>query len=804
MSPVIRRLDGYIFREIISYALLGLAVFTFIFFVPQLVRLMELVVRHSAGLGTIALLFACTLPAVLTFTVPMSVLVGTLIGLGRLSADSELVALQALGIDRRRLLWPVGALALATTLLTLAMTLWLGPRALARFHSIERDIAAGQASYQVQPRVFDERFPGLVLYVQDLDASATRWRGIFLAPSGADAASQITFAQEAIVVPDPAQGVLQLHLKNGTTHEFDRHEPNRYSVSTFGESDIPVAVGTLGREKKPELSVAEQAMPALLIGAATGLREARIELQRRLSFPAACLVFALLGVPLGVRPHRGGRAMGFVVTLLMICGYYLLFIFGAGLARRGAISPFLGMWSANIIAGALGLALVPGLDRIRSEGGFSAWYEEKTRKFAGWRARQRRAAEARPARDAETAVARDAALRSEIRTGPPPAASTEARNGTLAAVRLGRSFGFPLLIDVYLVGTFLYYFLLFLIGFLFLFHAFTFFELLEDIGRHQVPLRVVLNYFYYLTPFMIYQLLPVAALVGVLVTLGILSKNNEVTAFKAAGVSLYRLAVPMLAAGLVLALGMFVLDDTYLPEANQRQDSLRNQIKGRPARTFFQPRRQWIFGENAKLYNYELFDPDRNLFGGLNVFELDPQTFQLRRRVFATRGHWEEAIKTWILEEGWVRDLEASRVTQYVPFRVWELAELSEPPSYFNREVRPSSQLNWLELDRYIRDLQTAGFDVARLSVQWHKKIAFPLITPIIILLAIPFAFLVGRRGAVGGLAVGVGIGIIYWATSALFEALGAVGQLPPLISGWAPTFIFGFGGMYFFLRMKT
>ena len=93
---------------------------------------------------------------------------------------------------------------------------------------------------------------------------------------------------------------------------------------------------------------------------------------------------------------------------------------------------------------------------------------------------------------------------------------------------------------------------------------------------------------------------------------------------------------------------------------------------------------------------------------------------------------------------------------------------------------------------------------MARLSVQWHKKLAFPLIAPIIVLLAIPFAFLVGTRGAVGGLALGVAMGIVYWATSALFEAMGAVGQLPPLLAGWAPDAIFSFLGLYFFLKMPT
>jgi LPS export ABC transporter permease LptG len=359
-------------------------------------------------------------------------------------------------------------------------------------------------------------------------------------------------------------------------------------------------------------------------------------------------------------------------------------------------------------------------------------------------------------------------------------------------------------LDLYLLRSFFFYFLLLLAGFVLLFQAFTFFELLDDIARHRAPFLMVVNYFRYLAPFLAYQLAPLAALAAALVTFGVMAKHNEVVACNASGVSLYRLALPLLLAGIALAGAMLVLDDTYLPYANQRQDALRNQIKGRPAQTFYQPRRQWIFGEASKVYNYALFDPDSNLFGGLNVFQLDPATFQMRRRVFANRAHWEEHQKIWILESGWVRDFDSSTITRYVPFTVYTLAELTEPPGYFKREVRQYYQMNWRDLRQYIRDLQQAGFDVAKLSVQWHKKIAFPLIAPIIVLLAVPFAFLVGTRGSVGGIALGVAIALVYWATSALFEALGNVGQLPPLLAGWAPDTIFGFLGLYFFLKMPT
>jgi lipopolysaccharide export LptBFGC system permease protein LptF len=282
-----------------------------------------------------------------------------------------------------------------------------------------------------------------------------------------------------------------------------------------------------------------------------------------------------------------------------------------------------------------------------------------------------------------------------------------------------------------------------------------------------------------------------------------MSKNNEIVACKASGISLYRLAVPLLLSGICLAAGMVVLDETILPYANQRQDALRNQIKGRPAQTYTHPER-WIFGENSKIYNYDFFDSAQNLFGGLTVLELDPVNFQVRRRVFAGRAKWSDAQKIWVLESGWLRDFADGKVARYERFHVKDLPELIEPPSYFNREVLPAFQMNWEQLRRYIDDLHKSGFDVSALTVQWHRKLAFPLIAPVSMLLAFPFAFLVGTRGAIGGVAVGIGIAIAYWLGAELLTAMGAVGELPPLVAGWSPDIIFAFFAMYFFFKMPT
>ncbi len=774
-----RILDRYIVREVFRHALLGLIVFTFVFFVPQLVRLMGFFVRHSGSGVQIFKLFLCIFPGVFVFTVPMATLIGVLLGLGRMSADSEIIALTALGIGRRRILLPVGVLALTGGIVTLIMTIWLGPLALRTFRATEADLMASQVSFQLQPRVFEER-PRLVLYINDVTASGTQWHGVFLAETGGENGSRLTLAENAIVIAEPKEGKLELHLQGGTTHEFSREDADHYSVTAFGQSDWPLEVSGLVPSAPRQMNNAERSVRELFRDNGPGWREARVELHRRFAFPMACFAFALIAVPLGAQPRRGGRAAGSLLAVVLIATYYLLSVMGAGLARQGSVTPATGIWIADAVLALIGLALLPRMEQFRGE---SRWLRPSSFLRSRRRLMRRRRAQARSR-----------------------AVTANGSDGERAAQEAAEPSGgsFPRLLDLYLVRRFLSYFALLMAAFIFLFETFTFFELLDDIARHRVPFLIVVDYFRYLAPYLFYQLAPLGALVAVLVALGIMSKNNEIVAIKASGISLYRLAAPLLIAGLGLTATMMLLDDTYLPYANQRQDALRNQIKGKPAQTYTQPQR-WIFGENNKIYNYDLFDPSQKLFGGLTVLEIDPRDFQLRRRIFATRARWSESQKVWILEGGWVRDFSDGTIVKYERLPpVTSLPELVEPPSYFNREVRQAFQLSWRELSVYIEGLHRAGFDVSNLTVQWHRKLAFPIIAPVIMLLAIPFAFLVGTRGALGGVALGVAIGIVYWSLAELLQAMGGVGQLPPLVAAWSPDIIFFFLGLYFFFKMPT
>ena len=223
-----RIIDRYICREVLSHTLLGAAVLTFALFVPRLVQLMDLIVRHAGGAGEVAELFLCTFPSVLSFTIPTAVLLGVLVGLGRMSADSELIAMNSVGMGLRRLLVPVGLLAMGAVTVTLCMTLWLGPLSVRTLRALEERLITTQASFQVEPRVFDERFPHLVLYVQDVSAAATQWHGVFLAESGAGDTSRLTLAEDAIVIADRAGDKLEVHLRNGSAHEVAASDPSHY------------------------------------------------------------------------------------------------------------------------------------------------------------------------------------------------------------------------------------------------------------------------------------------------------------------------------------------------------------------------------------------------------------------------------------------------------------------------------------------------------------------------------------------------------------------------------------------------
>jgi LPS export ABC transporter permease LptG len=378
--------------------------------------------------------------------------------------------------------------------------------------------------------------------------------------------------------------------------------------------------------------------------------------------------------------------------------------------------------------------------------------------------------------------------------------------GTTQPPNRGVRWMVPLILDKYVISGFLRYFLLVLCSFVVIFIVFTFFELLEDVVANQIPILVVLNYFRYLLPQIVFYMLPMSVLVAVLVNFGILTRTSQIVAMKASGISLYRLALSLMAVTLLMSGLSFAMQEYVLPGCNQKQDALRDVIKGRRPQTYLRPDRKCMMGERSKIFYYNFFDEHRNLFGDLSIFEFDPASFEIKRRIYATRASWDETRGTWVLEDGWSQVFREQRAVakEFVRFERERFPEITEDPRYFKKEVKQSSQMSYLELRNYIEDLKQSGFDVVRLTVALHKKLSFPVISLIMCLIAIPFSFSMGKRGSLYGVGLSIMIGITYWVLLEFFEQIGGAGKLLPFLAAWAPNLIFGASRVYFLFTIRT
>src|SRR3954468_21864332 len=172
-----KTLDRYIFKEIFFPSLIALVALTFVAFIREIGALLEVMVRQAATISEIGAISLAILPNVLTFTIPMAVLVGILTGFGRMSSDSEAIAFRASGIPMIRVLAPVLTLGLLTFGANLATTVWIAPQTAARLRDLRYEIIAKQVSLEVKPRVFNETLRNRVLYIQHNAREGFNWQG---------------------------------------------------------------------------------------------------------------------------------------------------------------------------------------------------------------------------------------------------------------------------------------------------------------------------------------------------------------------------------------------------------------------------------------------------------------------------------------------------------------------------------------------------------------------------------------------------------------------------------------------------
>lgn len=769
-----RLLSRYVFREILSSSLLATFLASAVIFLQRVDRIFELLVSSNGGARAIATLFALAVPGVLPLTVPFGVLVGILIGLGRMASDGEITAMRAAGVSSRRVIAPVMLFATLAAGLAAYASIRLTPISIRESLRITNALIANRLSAEIQPRVFVEGFPNTILYVRDVRPGETVvWRPVFIADitppeqrsTGMREKAQgplITVAREAIAISDPVHNRIQLSLQDAWNYEMGKDGVARDSSSTRTERLLDAQPPALQSVSFPQMNTRE-----LWKYSGPDQVEARAELHRRFALPVACLTLALLGIPLGIATRKGGKSAGYVigVFLAFFC-YNLSYITLIGLAKQRALPVPVASWLPNVVFGVTGLIFLFRMEKPSERdllGTLQAWFGAGLRKVKSERPQ----------------------------TQKPP---QRGRHWPLL----------PQVLDTYILSGFLFYVWLALSSFVSMTLVYNFFELMPDMIHNHIPLVKMFTYLFFLTPTLVYQILPISVLVAILVAFSVLSRQNEITAFKACGVSVHRLAMPVFITSIVFSGALFAFDYYYVPGANRMQDALRDEIKGRATQTYLNPDRKWIWGSGTRIFYYKYFDPADRTMAGVYVFELDPATFRLTREIWAERAHWERSLQGWVCENGWSSDFANSEGRTYKPYTVATFPELTEAPDYFLKEALQDKQMNFVQLQHYIDDLQQSGFDTLKLQVQLYRKFSMPLFAIIMAFIAVPFGFLIGKRGTMTGIGVSIGIALAYWGIGILFEKLGDVNQLPPAMAAWSPDALFSLAGLYLLMRMRS
>ena len=766
-----RRLDRYIFREILFPGLIALVALTFIVFSQRSGLLLDIILRQSPTASDIWSAVSAILPTVLTVTLPMALLMGILTGFSRLSSDSEAIAMRAAGIPMRRILRPVLLLAIVAWGATMVLSIWVAPQTSQKLQSLRASLALRYPTLELRPQVFYEKpgWPWKLLFMDSQTGDGIQMRGILLVDTKDPDQPEFTLAESGSVAPTNSNRSLQLTLHNSSRHIVDLNNSKRYEILSSPTNTISIDTPAPGAPPAPSVTDTSTEELWKRRQAATATLEETVEFHRRLALPFACLAFALVGFPLGVSTNRGGRSTGLVLSLILMFTYYLALAGGTRITGAGTFSPGLGAWLPNIAFGILGMILLARADRK---------YEHRIIGSLS--------------RGLEWAATRLGATR------------VNRLNLSRWAYTLGQRFRLFRLLDAYVLRGFYFFFAIVLSVFSSLFIVITLFELLPDIIRNKPTNSAVILYFVFLLPQIFFWVAPLAVLLAILINLGTLTKTNEVLAVKAGAVSLYRLSLPLILVAALLSALVYMMQDHVLPWTNQKQDEYRNIIKGRAPQTHRDPFRKLMLGSGNRIYHYTFFDADTSTFANLSILTVDPATFQLRERLFAKRASWNGS--NWSLEDGWALQFSQDHSVKHSPNQTFERLPVfaMDAPSYFTREVREADQMSYSELEVYVEDLRRSGFDVGSLTVDLYRKLSFPMVSFIMALIGVPFSFKTGRKGAFYGIGFCLAVGIIYWSSFQLFGKLGGINQLSPFIAAWFPNIIFGASGFWLMLRVRT
>jgi LPS export ABC transporter permease LptG/LPS export ABC transporter permease LptF len=790
---MLRTLDRYVIREILPPMFLSLLIFTFILEIPPVMDQLEQLVAKGVPWLTAGRMLLTLLPQALGLTIPMSLLVGLLIGLGRMSGDREAVALLACGVSPYRLLRPILLLAAAAGGVHLWVMLSAIPDANQTFRQITYDVISQQVENDIRPQVFYTNFPNLILYTRDVVPGGGGWKDVLVADTRKPT-TDLYMARRGRLILDRDKQTVDLVLEDGTRYSTRGTDGKEVETYRFPQQ-LTVTLDPKSVFQRFELirGMNELTIPQLWDQAAEKKKNgfpAHQEMEainQRFSFPAACLVFAVIGVALGLTVARDGKLAGFVVGIAVIFAYYIFLYLAQSVTKgyysgpaggaRPLIVAQLSRWTPNLVLLPFGiLALIWRARWAEGRLPFRSLVK-LTEHLSGWINRRRDAAG----------------------TGAGPGPARRGGRRVVVVIRLPNlSWLAPNILDRYISAIYLRAAAISFAALLGIFYISTFIDKSDRLFKGQTTGGTVLQLLWFMTPQFVYYVIPLAALLSVLVTFGLLSRSSELSVMKACGISLYRIAAPLLILSFAWSGILFGLEQSLLARANEQVERIDSQIRGREPRTSSPLSRTWLIGRDGDIYHYTQYEAQAKALQNLAIYRPAKTGWQLESQVFTPRAIFNGS--EWVGTNGWQQDFGGRGRWTAFPQRTLPL----ETPDYFETQQPIAEMMTVPELRRFIDEQAASGINVVPLTIELQKKLAFPLVTVVMTLLAIPFGMTTGKRGTLYGIGIGIVLALSYWVVGNAFAAIGKAGMLDPIMAGWAPNILAAGSAAYLLLTART
>ncbi len=761
-----KTLFRYSLKETYPPTILSLAVFSFILIINLFFQLAELVVEQGFSFTGGFLYFISSLPILLSYTIPVSVLTGVLVGFSRLSADREVIAMRAAGINISYLLIPIFFASLVVSIVLFFFNFYLVPLC-GKFQDnlTNTSISGRMITRSLKPGEFFDKIPEVLVFVQSYDSKAEEYKDILIYQNPKEGVEILTTARSAKILEDKSRDEIGFIVKNGITYTFKNKTPGIVESSSFNEQIVKLEGVLNAKSKKSDLVVME--IPLLLqmaFGKEEGnLREDyfiyRYEFYRRIANSIVVFVFILLAFPLGVAEIGGGKGSSFTLSIILVL-FYWVFQSGLGnLSLKGKLPPFAGGFIPLIL---FTVASIP----LNIKGG------EKI-----WRLKERVA---------------------HLPFFHKIATITLEKRREEKAGRL--SYSFRKKLDIYITKYNIRFFALTLFALLVLNFIV---EMRGFVGylSSTKKLLMFLKYSFFRSIGLIPLLVSFALLISVLITAAVLERRSELTAIKASGISLFRISFTFILISLICSFLVFVIQETIIPGTNQKALKIKDKIKNYYSRNLSSDQDVWLYSfEDRILYHYNFYDRNEKIFQGLSVYYLD-ENLDLDKRFRAKKTTFtgKNTIK---FNDGWWWKVKATENFEFKKEGGTCLPHTKDflvLPEYID-----SQTLSMKKLKKLILNLTEKGIKTKRLQVEFYKKLADPFACFVLVVIGLPFAFQGGRKGSLYGISIALSLSLVFIVSSALMKSVGQMGWIDPFWSSLSPGFLFTILGLMALLKIKT